>query len=79
MCFVIMQPVEDDEQTRRSSGIALTRPFPRVVKASHVLGWLLIAVGLAEIVVGSLVFNGEVCSTAVNTSRYCRQKSFACH
>eukprot|EP00903_Cladosiphon_okamuranus_P008497 g8164.t1 len=50
------QPVEDDEHTRRTSGIALTRPFPRVVKASHALGWILIAVGLAEVVVGSLVF-----------------------
>lgn len=55
-----MQPVEDDAQTRRNSGVEVTRPFPRVVKASHALGWLLIAVGLAEIVIGSLIFKGGV-------------------
>ncbi|CAM9542579.1 unnamed protein product [Ectocarpus fasciculatus] len=50
-------PVEDDDEARRMSGISLTRPFPRIVKASHVLGWILIAAGSAEVVVGALIFN----------------------
>ncbi|CAM9410289.1 unnamed protein product [Ectocarpus sp. 12 AP-2014] len=50
-------PVEDDEEARRMSGISLTRPFPRIVKASHVLGWILVAAGSAEVVVGALIFN----------------------
>jgi len=64
------QPLEDQEddiETRRASGISLTRPFPRVVKASHALGWVLIAAGLAEVVVGSLLFKGNI--ELINTYR----------
>lgn len=41
-------------------GMEVTRPYPIIVKASHGLGWLLVAAGVAEVVVGSLLFRGTV-------------------
>lgn len=53
--------MEDDVYASRATGVELTRPYPKVVKVSHGIGWLMGAVGIAQVIVGSLLFAGTRC------------------
>lgn len=44
--------------TSRANGVELTRPYPKVVRVSHGIGWLMSIVGVAQVIVGSLLFAG---------------------
>lgn len=44
--------------TSRANGVELTRPYPKVVKATHGIGWLMSVVGIAQVIVGALLFAG---------------------
>ena len=50
--------MEDDVYTSRANGVELTRPYPKVVKATHGIGWLMSVVGIAQVIVGALLFAG---------------------
>lgn len=44
---------------RRSIGVDVSRPFPVAVRAANFVGWILIFVGMMEIIIGAVTFNGE--------------------
>lgn len=53
--FLQLDDAEDDEF---DGGVKVYRPYPEAIKAARFAGWVLLAAGAAEVVIGALLFEG---------------------
>lgn len=60
---VATQTLEESQEMRRARGVEITRPFPNIIKVSHAVGWLLVVVGISEVIVGCILFKGGLMSS----------------